>query len=192
MGCDMGQVSKLLMHKNCDVIGIEIDAQKCKDLNFELLVGDIEDENILNKISGKFDAIIFGDTLEHLKNPNMVLIKMRNYLNPAGKIVVSLPNVAYWRNRRDLLFGRFNYTEYGILDKTHLRFFTFDNAIKMFNKCGYSVSSVCYTSGNFSPRGLRKMLSSILVSLFPKLFAYQFIFELIPKKETQTDGDIRK
>lgn len=181
VGCDRGQIAKLLMErKNCKVVGVEIDLEKCKDLNFEIVVGDIEDKDILNNIKEKFDVIIFGDTLEHLKNPDLVLKKVRNYLNPASKIIVSLPNVAYWRNRRDLLFGRFNYTDYGILDRTHLRFFTFDSAIEMFNKCGYLVSKVRYTSGNFSKKGLRKRFSSVMIILFPRVFAYQFVFELTP------------
>jgi len=178
VGCDRGQIAKLLIGKNCEVTGIEIDPKKCNSLNFKVIVGDIEHEDILNKVSEKYDAIVFGDTLEHLKNPDMVLWKMQNCLNPAGEIVVSLPNVAYWKSRKNLLLGRFNYTEYGILDRTHLRFFTLYSATKIFEKCGFSIKSIHYTSGNFSKKGLRKALSSIMVSLFPKLFAYQFVFEL--------------
>jgi len=136
VGCDEGQIGKILIEqKNCKVIAVEIDPEKFNNLNFEVIVGDIENEDILNKINKKIDAIIFGDILEHLKNPDIVLLKMKNYLNPNGKIIVSLPNIAYWRIRRDLLFGRFGYTKNGILDKTHLRFFTFKSAIEMFTRC---------------------------------------------------------
>lgn len=184
VGCDRGQIAnELIKDKGCEVFGIEIDMKKKKYFNFEVIIGNIEDVSTMDKISGKFDVIVFGDVLEHLSNPSQVLKNIKKHLKYSGKIIVSLPNIAYWRVRRNLLFGEFKYTDNGILDKTHLRFFTFETGFDMFEECGFFVKSVRYTSGNFSPSGLRKNLASVFVSFFPKFFAYQFVFELTLKND---------
>lgn len=194
VGCDRGQLARALIEqKDCKVVGIE---KECEKINgwqnalehFEVIVGDIENPGTLKRISKiidekgrKFDVIILGDVLEHLVNPHKVLMSLRRYLAPWGKLLVSLPNVAYWRVRMDLLLGKFVYSEYGILDRTHLRFFTRATASTMFRDCGYKVNSIRYTSGNFSKKGMRKAISSLMVRLCPTLFAFQFVFEIVDK-----------
>lgn len=71
-----------------------------------------------------FDVIIFADILEHVKNPNQVLKEYSLFLKNDGLLIISLPNIASWTIRLLLLLGKFNYTETGILDKTHLHFYT--------------------------------------------------------------------
>ncbi len=98
----------------------------------------------------KFDYIIFADVLEHLLYPEQLLMHFRNYLKPEGKIIVSLPNVALWRIRLLLLAGKFDYTDYGVLDRTHLHLYTFDTAKKLLTTVGLNVISeqgAAYTFG---------------------------------------------
>jgi len=75
-------------------------------------------------LTGTFDVIVLGDVLEHLQDPLQVLRDLLRYLKPDGKLIVSVPNIAHLFIRLNLLVGRFEYTDRGILDRTHLRFFT--------------------------------------------------------------------
>ena len=73
---------------------------------------------------GSFDVILFLDVIEHCRHPQAILGAARRLLTPAGRIITSLPNIANWTIRRDLLLGRFDYQPVGILDETHVRFYT--------------------------------------------------------------------
>jgi len=76
------------------------------------------------ELDGPFDVIVYGDVLEHLRDPARVLVALNRHLKSDGLVIVSVPNVAHIWIRLQLLVGRFNYTDRGILDRTHLRFFT--------------------------------------------------------------------
>jgi O-antigen biosynthesis protein len=92
--------------------------------------------------SKKFDVIVFGDVLEHLAYPEEILLLCRSHLNTNGSIVASVPNVAHLAIRSMLLEGRWDYTELGILDRTHLRFFTRSSLIQLFSESAYQVVRV--------------------------------------------------
>ncbi len=91
---------------------------------------------------GQFDCIIFNDVLEHLLEPEDLLKSVRPLLAPGGSLVASLPNVRYFHNLVDLtLRGRWEYTDEGICDRTHLRFFTRSSMLGMFQRAGYQVGT---------------------------------------------------
>jgi 2-polyprenyl-3-methyl-5-hydroxy-6-metoxy-1,4-benzoquinol methylase len=113
-----------------------------------------------------FDVIIFGDVLEHTRNPEHILEQARVLLKPHGRIIVSLPNIVNLRVRLKILLGNFEYEESGILDRTHLRFFTKASAKAMIERAGYRVLD-SEVSGYSLPRGLIRM--------FPGLLAVQFV-----------------
>jgi 2-polyprenyl-3-methyl-5-hydroxy-6-metoxy-1,4-benzoquinol methylase len=75
-----------------------------------------------------FDVIVFADVLEHVLYPDEVLKFFKKYLKKDGYIVISVPNIANWKVRFDLIFGKFDYTETGIMDRTHLHLYTFKSA----------------------------------------------------------------
>jgi len=108
-----------------------------------MLVGDIETLEV--DTLGQFDAIVFGDVLEHLRNPRSVLEQLSKLLKPGGRILISLPNVANIWVRLNLLFGRFNYTRVGIFDESHLRFFTLKTAKELAADAGLDVISASAT-----------------------------------------------
>lgn len=140
VGCATGQISRRLVENGCEVIGIEINENSAKIAGkycYDLLVCDIE--TIENLPYHDFDFILLLDVLEHLRSPLATLKKLKAYLNKRGCIIVSLPNVANWRVRWDLLFGRFEYSEYGILDKTHLRFFNEKSAKELLQHAGFDI-----------------------------------------------------
>ena len=118
----------------------------------------------------KFDIIIFADILEHLFDPEKVLRRLSvNYLKEGGKVIVSLPNVANIFIRFHLLFGNFNYTESGILDKTHLHLYTEKTAEIMIENSNLKIKKVKFSSNKFGR----------LLRFFPilgSLLGYNLIF----------------
>jgi len=86
----------------------------------------------------KFDWIMAADVLEHTPDPKTTLSFYGRFLKPDGRLIVSLPNVAVWDNRLRLLFGRFDYSDSGVMDRTHLRFFTFRTARELISEAGFT------------------------------------------------------
>ena len=89
-----------------------------------------------------FDCVIYGDVLEHLVDPWAVLRAHRRLVGEGGTILVSTPNVAYWRVVADLLRGRWEYRDYGTMDATHLRFFTRPTLVRLCEQAGFRVAAV--------------------------------------------------
>jgi SAM-dependent methyltransferase len=137
-----------------------------------------------------FDVIVAGDVLEHLPRPEELLGELRPLLAPGGTLLVSVPNVANVTVRAALLFGRFPYAERGILDRTHLRFYTRASARALLEGAGYRVVFAAATAMPFElalPALGRPPLSgavrggaSLLARALPTLFGYQFVFEVTP------------
>ena len=123
IGCGTGWTAKeLIDKKGCEVIGVEpneLRAEVARSNGIQVHAGYLEDLRI--EETDLFDVVLFGDVLEHLSNPLSILCDAKKYLRPGGCVVVSVPNVAHWMVRLDLLRGRFNYQQAGIMDATHLR-----------------------------------------------------------------------
>lgn len=135
VGCGAGRLGAALRAAGRRVIGIELDpvqaarARTCLD---HVLVGDVETMD-LPFSPGTFDCIVCADVLEHLRNPWQFLARCRGLLTPDGALVVSIPNIQFVGVLGELAQGRFTYRAAGILDRTHLRFFTkmeFDRALQ--------------------------------------------------------------
>lgn len=182
VGCARGYIGQILTHQfNCTMSGVEIDsaaaAQATKSYR-EVITGNIEDTSIFEKLNhGPFDIIIFGDVLEHLRQPESVLSASRTLLNANGFALISLPNVVTLRLRLRFLRGRFEYTDQGIMDKTHLRFFTLRTAHELIQQAGYSVEQMHYVVGP----NIGRRLAQFKIPrrwLPPTLFATQFIFKV--------------
>ena len=175
VGCSEGILSKRLKQNRCDVVGIEINqeaAQKAESFCHELIMGDVESIHLNKDYENYFDIIIFADILEHLKEPLDILKRFKKYLKDDGFIIISLPNISNWKIRIQLLFGRFEYQEYGILDNGHLRFFNRKSAEKIVNDAGFEISKFDLTVGDANR--LSKTLHSIGM-IWPNLMAFQFL-----------------
>ena len=108
----------------------------------DIIRGDVETMDIPYR-SGQFDYIICADVLEHLRDPEEALRRFIPYLKPGGQFIISLPNIRHYGVIEMLaLFGRFDYSDSGILDRTHLKFFTRDTAIEMIERSGLKVEEV--------------------------------------------------
>jgi len=116
-------------------------------------------------------VIVFADVLEHLRQPEEILSRCKQLLLPSGFVIASIPNIAHWSMRWNLLFGRFDYTNLGLLDRTHLRFFTYKSAFDLFEKSGYAVDCFDFVSGRF-PKSMARFC--------PGFFAWDFIVRAYP------------
>ncbi len=83
--------------------------------------------------------LVCADILEHLIDPLGVLKKLAHFLKPGGKVIVSLPNIAFFMERWQILLGKFDYKDSGIMDNTHLRFFNRQRAIELVQKAGFQI-----------------------------------------------------
>lgn len=147
VGCAMGATGKTLLEngKAKWVTGIEFVeeyADIAKSVLNEVYVGDIE-AMTFDWQPKKFDCFIFGDVLEHLSNPWRVLRNLRPFLSDEGIVVASIPNVKHWPVMFDLIArDDWKYNDWGVLDITHLRFFTRKSAQRLFSECGYMVERI--------------------------------------------------
>ncbi len=128
LGPATGYMSRVFTDRGCTVVGIEFDpemARHAKDHCERVIVGDLDTFDPDAELGEeRFDAIVAADVLEHLKDPLAALARLRPFLQPDGYFVISVPNVAHGSVRLALLSGHFDYREAGLLDSTHLRFFT--------------------------------------------------------------------
>ena len=143
VGCGTGNFGSLLMReKMAEVWGIEIDHEVSKIAGEKLhfvAFGDAA-EQIPKLPDNTFDLICFNDSLEHLAWPSTILEICRSKLRQGGEILCSVPNLRYFRVMFDLVFRKkFEYAAAGILDQTHLRFFTMSSIAGLFTNCGYEV-----------------------------------------------------
>lgn len=142
IGCGLGVSLNRIqyMYPNAKTYGVEI-VEKVAELGKtmqNIICGNIEDMELPYDIES-FDYIMMGDVIEHLIDPWAVIGKLKNYLNPNGKIIASIPNLLNAENVYKLLRGDFNYEESGVRDRTHLRFFTRREMEKMFAGQGFSI-----------------------------------------------------
>jgi len=145
-GCATGSFAQLLTEQNCQVTGVELNRKTAKIAEQyceQVIVADLDCVSVVDILPRQaFDVAVFGDVLEHLRDPWRVLEETRQLLKPEGYVVASIPNIAHGAIRLALLQGRFEYTEMGILDNTHLRFFTRETVEKLFERGGYFIDTI--------------------------------------------------
>ena len=176
VGCNKGSLGKALKLQGArEVIGIEINkemAQEATKYLDRVIVGNVEDIE-LHLGEGSLDCIIYADVLEHLIDPWKLILRHRKLLKINGYLIASIPNIRYIDVLADLIFrGKWNYEDSGILDKTHLRFFTFKSMNSLLKESGYSIEC---THRNFSGR-LSQILNMIFFNVFSDFFTRQYIF----------------
>jgi 2-polyprenyl-3-methyl-5-hydroxy-6-metoxy-1,4-benzoquinol methylase len=178
LGPASGYMTQVLTAEGCTVDAIEIDpcdAERAAPHCRRMIVGSLEDPASLSELPGPYDIVLMADVLEHLRAPERILPVIRGKLAADGLALASLPNIAFWRMRLALLLGRFDYTDTGLLDRTHLRFFTLATATAMFTKAGFRVAKVIAPPVTVPRFG---QLKQSLKDNLPKLFSYNFVFHL--------------
>ncbi|MCI8495311.1 MAG: methyltransferase domain-containing protein [Lachnospiraceae bacterium] len=152
VGCDLG-VNLLEIknrYPNSQICGLEINSSSVEIAHYlaEVKVGNIEDKKI--PFAGEFDYIIFCDVLEHLRDPEGVVRFCREYLTEHGCILASIPNLMNVSVMEQLLHGRFEYRDTGLLDRSHIHFFTYYEILRMFQQEGYIIEELKTTSNILS------------------------------------------
>ena len=194
VGCSTGYISdRLKLQKQCNVVGIEVDAKAADEarhrVGIPVFVPQGELPDLPPEYVGHFDVVLCADVVEHVHDPLQFIEHLKTYASPRGRFIFSIPNIAHWTCRLHLLQGKWQYTSWGLLDYTHLRFFTFDSFVQLIAETGLHVTSVHSSCGPIemyeflSRRGLRRCragffrLFRYLSDQFPRLFALQFVVE---------------
>lgn len=170
IGSGSGVLTSFLVQKaGCTVTAVDLTPEMVANAApyaRQTVAGSIEQESTWEQIEGTFDYIVFADVLEHLADPWAVLRRCPQYLKSGGSVIASIPNVAYYRVRQSLLCGRWDYYPTGILDATHLKFFTAKTVRALFEDCDYNVEQFERVYSNSKNR--------LLGQLFPNAFTYEF------------------
>jgi methionine biosynthesis protein MetW len=196
VGCGTGVITEVIQRRrSASIVGIEPDSarvQRALARGLDVHAGFLTEEFV--RRHGPFDYIVFADVLEHLANPAEVVAIARQGLKAGGSIVASVPNVAHWFVRTGLLCGHFDYQESGIMDATHLRWFTRRTLREFFERLGFEITAVSQTVNvglpDYQQRlpwrwirpGLRRRLVGWLAAARPGLFGCQHVVRATLKR----------
>lgn len=191
LGAAGGEIGDVLRRDYDRTIGYEFDLERIGQLRGrfdQVVIADLERATRLPRGAR---TVVLADVLEHLKDPARTLGLVRESIDPAGKIFVSVPNIANITIRLGLLFGVFTYRDRGILDATHLRFYTMHTIRRELVDAGFEIESVHGSSvpirlivGSFTPEVLLRVGERLLTwgtRAWKALFAYQIILVARPR-----------
>lgn len=157
LGCAVGAIGEYLnKSKNCMVIGVDyleefVNIAKSKECYSEVHQLDLNNEiSKLEKYKGCFDFILAADVIEHLYNPQKFLEGILPLLKDSGSIVLSIPNIAHASIKLNLMQNKFDYTSMGLLDNTHIRFFTRKSIIELCNSTGLQIKECEFVYATYS------------------------------------------
>lgn len=150
VGCGRGQLGEAVRELGWDVWGVENSREACATAKGRLnglVEADLNDLETVRRGLGEqtFDALIFSDVLEHVYDPRTVLENYLTFVKPGGRVFVSVPNFVVWTNRLKLTFGCVDYTDTGVMDRTHIRLFTFRGARELVQASGCTVTRTAST-----------------------------------------------
>ena len=199
IGTAAGHMTRALREKGCQITGVELDDERARlaaSLCRRMVVGNVEDMDLDAALPDHFDVILCGDVLEHLKNPASALSALKRRLAPTGHLVVSLPHIGHGSVRLSLLEGRFDYAKEGLLDATHLRFFTLDSIVELFSDAGFEIrdlhrtrigvfdTEIVLDPSQVPPSAARRVIQD------PEATVYQFVFRAIPSRQRTRRDDL--
>jgi SAM-dependent methyltransferase len=190
VGCATGYLAKALVERGCTVTGLEFDegaAEEARPHLDRLIVGDLETMDLAEAVGDeRFDVVVFGDVLEHLKDPLAALRKAKSVMAERGSVVASIPNIAHGSVRLALLAGRFDYQDLGLLDSTHVRFFTRSSVEDLFREAGMVPVDVRRTTAGFFDTPVPVQEGEFppevvdAVRADPEAETYQFVLKAVP------------
>jgi SAM-dependent methyltransferase len=190
LGPATGYMSRAFVERGCSVVGIELDpemAVKAEAICERVIVGDIDDLDLEAELGDdRFDAIVAADVLEHLRDPLKALIDLKAFLKPDGCFVISFPNVAHGSVRLALLSGHFDYQDIGLLDSTHLRFFTRESFEQLLDEADLGLAVLHRHELNLDASEVPFDLESVPVAVReqleqdPDARTYQYVVKALP------------
>lgn len=178
VGCGVGNTLEWIKSiRNCTwTAGVEISPHIARQAQLRLdavYVGDIESMD-LPVAKGSIDLVLCLDVLEHLVDPWKTIFKLQELLKPGGVLIASIPNVRYHAVLLPLLFKqKWEYTDAGVLDRTHLRFFVKETALRLITSSGLLVDMI--TSTGLGKSRKSQIMNSMIPSFFKSLFEKQYL-----------------
>jgi 2-polyprenyl-3-methyl-5-hydroxy-6-metoxy-1,4-benzoquinol methylase len=199
VGCDTGYLGEALNALGNETVGFEANPATAKVARTRMSrveIGDLETTNLVELFGrSTFEVIVFGDVLEHLRDPLRVLRQARPLLAPGGSVLISTPNVAHGDVRLALLDGRFRYTKVGILDDTHTRFFTRDSLVQFLHDAGFVLVDLRRTRADLFTTEVGVVESDYDPALVARLredeeaTTYQFVVRAVPDDAATVESD---
>lgn len=193
LGAADGDVTKVLVDRGCRVVAVERDPDAIETLRTHectVVEGDLNDAQTLETLDGPFDVVCAGDVLQHLTDPQGVLNRAVRLLAPGGRLVASVPNIAHVDVRLALMQGRFDYSDTGLLDQSHLHHFTLKRIEGLAARAGLAILDMrrvivppFQTDIELSRADVAGDLLAELQAA-PEAETYQFVFLAVPH-----DGD---
>jgi len=199
-GCASGHVSEVLHARGCSVVGVEIDQSvtgSAEQWLERLIIADFDDGTFAKELDGEsFDAILFGDVLEHLKDPLATLRQSVEFLSASGVVVISVPNITHADVKIALMNGQFPYSDSGLLDRTHIHFFTKESLLELVKDAGLVPVEICrITAPVFSTEvGVQPgdVSDDVLAAIMSDLESetYQFVVKTVRDNGTRALDDM--
>ena len=201
LGCSDGALANGLRTFGHHVTGIDIEEHPGVADRVDRFVRADLDAGVPDSVGRGFDVVVAADVVEHVREPQRLLEDVRARLAPGGSLVVSVPNFGHWYPRLRVALGRFDYDRRGILDRGHLRFFTRRSFERLLERSGYAVRRREYLTlpleviqrgaraiaepGGVGAKVVRalKRIDQIGAALRPTVFAYQFLYEVEPRRQ---------
>ncbi len=152
VGCGPGYLAQHCTAHNVSWYGIDVNAayvEQARKFYTAACVYDLNSSDQFPYEGVTFDTVLMADVLEHVVDPLAALSHAMGHVRPGGRVIISLPNVAHFTVRFNLLRGRFDYGDSGILDRTHLHLYTRDTALALARQGGLVVKDVKYSSDRF-------------------------------------------
>jgi len=188
LGAATGYMTTVLVERGCTVTALERDpaaAAELRRIAEHTVVADLDAEDAFDEVDGPFDVVLAGDVLEHLVDPTAVLRRAAGLLAPTGRAVISVPNVTHGDLRLALFHGRFDYQSTGLLDETHLRFFTYESLLAMVGDAGLLPETVARTVTDLFGTEVALPREDVgtdiaeLIATLPESLTYQFVLSAV-------------
>jgi 2-polyprenyl-3-methyl-5-hydroxy-6-metoxy-1,4-benzoquinol methylase len=173
------------------VVGVDVnEIDGVRERTDDFFKADLN-EGIPSAVGDGFDIVLAADVLEHVVNPGSMISQVKNVLSPTGTALYCVPNIAHWYPRFRSTLGMFDYDQRGILDSTHLRFFTRRSLVKLVERQGFAIRRIEPVGLPLDALGVEgtrartlRLVDRMLSNLWPTMFGYQFIIETTPVRST--------
>lgn len=196
IGSSSGYLTSEFKKFGAKVDVVEVDKRSIsyvKKVADKVYQGSVDNFKIRKALDGnKYDLVVCADVLEHLVEPEDTLKFLETLLTPSGFFLISIPNVAAWEMRKQLMFhGSFEYQESGLLDKTHLRFYSLNNFLDLLNKLGFRIVvllpaesrvpfELSFCRVPFLGNLFKELIKSKIVNRWPNLLVNHYVIKATP------------
>ncbi len=187
LGCSGGRLAERLRGMGHHVTGVDVHEIPGVEQRTDAFFKADLNQGIPYEVGSGFDVVLGADVLEHLVDPGALIAQARDILSPDGVAYFCVPNIAHWYPRTRSTLGAFDYDQRGILDSTHLRFFTRRSIRRLVERNGFAISRIEPVGLPLDAMGVEgdktrvlRLIDQMMLALWPTMFGYQFIVEARP------------